>query len=317
MELDWTTLLKAQQADFIERLKYAQLLHCHNKGRHSELTVISDESLDQLRDFCWEMADKYKNTSARKNYINTLKGKLGEEAIKACLGNFITEVDYKLRASGDGKVDFSLTTNPNVKIQVKTRCGDISRVKWSITPKEVSENAALVCVLIPEDISEAQGEYHLIVTGFLPTSLIQESSVGIHNLFYVGGLRGYLESLICSDSPEFLFKPVKSSNQIRTEIRHEHDNFSSDKLYLDVVERMLWAFSTDKEKFYEEALEHAGDTGVMDERLIQKMREIADGYQKRGQEVVANWLRIRSQFLEIALVGLAQCYRNRKKFSDT
>ena len=67
---------------------------------------------------------------------------------------------------------------------------------------------------------------------------------------------------------------------------------------------MLWAFSTDKEKFYEEALEYAGDTGVMDERLIQKMREIADGYQKRGQEVVANWLRIRSQFLEIALVGL-------------
>ncbi|MGK7936289.1 MAG: hypothetical protein AB4206_10925 [Xenococcaceae cyanobacterium] len=32
--------------------------------------------------------------------------------------------------------------------------------------------------------------------------------------------------------------------------------------------------------------------------------DMADGYQKRGQEVVANWLRIRSQFLEIALVGL-------------
>ena len=41
--MDWTTPLKAQQTDFIQRLKSAKLLHCAEKGQHSELTVISGQ----------------------------------------------------------------------------------------------------------------------------------------------------------------------------------------------------------------------------------------------------------------------------------
>ncbi|MCE2719132.1 MAG: hypothetical protein ACK6A9_14265 [Dolichospermum sp.] len=46
--MDWTTPLKAQQTDFIQRLKSAKLLHCDEKGQHSELTVISGKRLDQF-----------------------------------------------------------------------------------------------------------------------------------------------------------------------------------------------------------------------------------------------------------------------------
>ena len=43
--MDWTTPLRAQQADFIQRLKSGHLLHCEIQGQHSELTVISEDVL--------------------------------------------------------------------------------------------------------------------------------------------------------------------------------------------------------------------------------------------------------------------------------
>ncbi|MEP0850761.1 hypothetical protein NC991_10330 [Funiculus sociatus GB1-A4] len=81
--MDWTTLLRSQQADFIERLKSNELLHCETEGQHSELTVISGDKLKQLVDFCWEMAEKYKrNSPVRQVFISNMKGKLGEEVVK-------------------------------------------------------------------------------------------------------------------------------------------------------------------------------------------------------------------------------------------
>ena len=69
--MDWTTPLRSQQVDFIQRLKSGLLLHCQIAGQHSELTVISGERLRQLRDFCWEMAEKYKRMSpVRDVFIN-------------------------------------------------------------------------------------------------------------------------------------------------------------------------------------------------------------------------------------------------------
>ncbi len=68
------------------------------------------------------MAEKYKRGSKVKNtFINNLKGKLGEEIVKRCLGDFITEVDYQLKIGGDGKVDFTLSSDISKGIQVKTR----------------------------------------------------------------------------------------------------------------------------------------------------------------------------------------------------
>jgi len=199
--MDWTTLLRSQQADFIQRLKSGHLLHCETEGKHSELTVISGERLKHLLEFCWEMAEKYKQTSlVREVFINNLKGKLGEEVVKARLADFVTEVDYEKRLGGDGKVDFTLTSAPDVGIQVKARHGSIDTIKWAITPEEVEKNAILVCILIQEEVSETQAEYNLSMAGFLPTNMIpvltNGARFGIHELLYSGGLRSYLENSV-------------------------------------------------------------------------------------------------------------------------
>jgi tetratricopeptide (TPR) repeat protein len=199
--MDWITILKAQQTDFIQRLKSGDLLHCQKEGQHSELTVISGDRLQQLRDFCWDMAEKYRRTSSnpiRDVFINNMKGKLGEEVVKIRLGDFVTEVDYEKRIGGDGKVDFTLTSDSSIGIQVKARYGNFDTIKWSISQEEIEKNAVLICILIQEEVSEAQNEYHLVLAGFLPTNIIKSTGdktlVGIDELLYPGGLRGYLEN---------------------------------------------------------------------------------------------------------------------------
>ncbi|GAB1544548.1 hypothetical protein NUACC21_72240 [Scytonema sp. NUACC21] len=198
--MDWITLLRSLQSDFIKRLTSGRLLHCETEGQHSELTVISGERLKALREFCWQMSEKYKRTSpVRDVFISNLKGKLGEEVVKERLSDFVTEVDYEKRYGGDGKVDFTLTFDASVGIAVKSRHGSIEKARWSISIDEVQKNAVVVCILIQEEVNEAQPEYHLFLAGFLPTQMIKlrtgKVTFGIEQLLYGGGLRCYLEQL--------------------------------------------------------------------------------------------------------------------------
>ncbi|MEH2320542.1 tetratricopeptide repeat protein [Nostoc sp.] len=242
--MDWITLLRSLQSDFIKRLTSGCLLHCETEGQYSELTIISGERLKALREFCWQMAEKYKRVSpVRDVFISYLKGKLGEEVVKERLADFITEVDYEKRFGGDGNIDFTLTSEPSIGIEVKSRHGSIDRVRWSISSEEVEKNAVVVCILIQEDVSEAQSEYHLFLAGFLPTQMIKlktgKISFGIEQLLYGGGLWCYLEQLQSSINNSYkqqlpIYKylpkpetpPKPTNNQVlKSSFKPEVDNY--------------------------------------------------------------------------------------------
>lgn len=209
--MDWKTILKAQQADFIARLETGDLLHCDKEGKHSELTVISGERLNQLRDFCWEMAEIYTLNGLEpivNIFIKSMKTQLGEEVVKTRLADFVTEVDYEQRKGGDEKVDFTLTSDSSVGIQVKAKHGNFQEVKWSISRESITKNKILLCILIQEEVSVAETEYHLILAGFLPTDIIPVTgaiaSVKINELLYAGGLHGYLDALKSVDFVKYV-----------------------------------------------------------------------------------------------------------------
>ena len=236
--MDWITLLRSLQSDFIRRLTSGCLLHCEIAGQYSELTVISGERLKILREFCWLMAEKYKRTSpVRDVFINNLKGKLGEEVVKERLADLITEVDYETRFGGDGNVDFTLNSDSKIGVEVKSRHGSISQVRWSVTSQEVAKNTVIVCVLIQEDVNEAQPEYHLFLAGFLPTKMIKlktgKISFGINELLYGGGLFFYLQQLTKSPNYQHTYSselPGNSGNLNKLNSINQDSNHNYIKL---------------------------------------------------------------------------------------
>ncbi|WP_334902802.1 hypothetical protein [Nostoc sp.] len=209
-------LLREQQLDFIQRIKYSCLLDCQIPGKNSEITFISEKSkIKQISKFSYSMCNKYQSKDREEkyfNYRNNFIGKLGEEAVKNRLTNFITGVDYTIKNEGDGKVDFTFAFDSSpggiqVKtrkvdftfafdsspggIQVKTRKGTYDTVKWSITEKEIEANTFLVCMFIEKNVKNKEAEnkqtenkeaeykntsagFKITSAGFLPMDLIKK-----------------------------------------------------------------------------------------------------------------------------------------------
>ena len=196
---EWIESLQFLQDDFIKRLNGNTSLHCCEiKGYHSEFTVISGNKLKRIHNFSWLMAENYKqNFPIRKVFRDCIRGKLGEEVVKKYLSDLVTEVDYKQGLGGNNKVDFRLTCDPSIGIQVRARHGSIDTVEWPISSEEIEQNTVLVCILIKEAVTEFQPEYNLVLAGFLPTSMARygRKTFSVGDLLYGGGLRSYLESL--------------------------------------------------------------------------------------------------------------------------
>lgn len=290
--MDWITLLRSLQSDFIKRLSSGCLLHCEIEGQYSELTVISGERLTTLRDFCWLMAEKYKRVSpVRDVFISYLKGKLGEEVVKERLADLITEVDYEKRFGGDGKIDFTLTANPAIGIEVKSRHGNIDRVRWSVSAEEVEKNAVIVCIFIKEDVNEAQSAYHLLLAGFLPTQMIKlrtgKISFGIEQLLYGGGLCGYLEQLQSQDNSHH-FKQLPPIYQYQNQPKLNKNLLNKSVLFTEIKNVFTYrneeAVNLDYTKMGDECFTQGEYTASIDNynQALKINTNDAEIYYKRG-----------------------------------
>ncbi|MEW6496483.1 MAG: hypothetical protein AB1589_28765 [Cyanobacteriota bacterium] len=264
-EPSWRRILELQQEYFIKRLHsflidsfyldYKPIdLSCFNssletesnykhltKFGYSELIKVDLEEDEWMRlnHFCEEMVNKYCYSVCvkgllhrdKEKYANYFIGKLGEEAVKRCLGDFITDVDYKIYPHGDGGIDFRLIAKNDIGIQVKTiplyrfpqgnevtgdeyitNSAKIRDIDWKIEREDTKKSKILICVLM---LSCIQGDimknkiydgdtYNFVIAGFKPTKDIQNGNYPIINnyynlkikdLLYGGGIHAYLESL--------------------------------------------------------------------------------------------------------------------------
>ncbi len=234
-ELSWQGILEAQQKDFIKRLAsyftdqyYLDILgytpvvlSCLTSNSETELRyqhlaefgcaelVTIDLDYGEfmyLDNFCDQMAYKYGRYS--DYYMNWMIGKIGEIAAKRCLGNLVSDINYKTEGWGDGGIDFQLVGNKDIGIQVKTKARyrlhedygrnenemveyiheiDIERYArfesleshvWSLNQKEVDANQIIICLLMLNGI---QGDkiydrpYDFVMAGFLPSQNIKDN----------------------------------------------------------------------------------------------------------------------------------------------
>ncbi|MDY6806534.1 MAG: tetratricopeptide repeat protein [Cyanobacteriota bacterium] len=276
--MDWTLLLKAQQLDFIHRLKTGDLLNCETPGRHRELTIISGGKLEQLQKRSWQEAEKYREyPEFRDVFIKLMTKQLGEEVVKACLGNLVTKVWEGESRKKESTIHFSLYSNQEISIAVKAVSGSSDRVRWWINYEDIEKNAVVVCILIQEEINESTPEYRPILAGFMPSEHFPmergESSVGINDLLYGGGLQIYLENLSSAEG-HGLFIPIPKKQQ-----EEEETSIKSQDVMLDATTRSYAYLSMGidryKEGNYQKALDDFNDA-------IRLNPHIAPAYSYRG-----------------------------------
>lgn len=190
--MDWTTVLRSQQVDFIRRLQCPsailhQLTNPQLKGYHCELTVVSGEILAQI--------------CQPGEAVAALKQALASLAIQNYLDPLITPINIADKKGSDSPIYFRITSEPKIRIIVKIDCGDLETIRWQVNRPEMEDCAATVCLLIPGNLpGDLLADPRVIWAGFLPLEMIKwkngEASVKIEDLLYSGGLRVYLQSLL-------------------------------------------------------------------------------------------------------------------------
>lgn len=206
--MDWMTILRDQQADFIKRLKsnsavLHQMRNYRFTGYHSELMVISGNLLNRLQKFyrrhqTENLPESYQKYINQNDFEDRLKSSFSKLIVKQYLEPAIEPIDKhhsKLKAYAG---NFCLTANPNFPIIVRGKFGSRHTARWSFDADEIPETGAIVCVLLEENFAREDCQYNVILAGFMPIEMLDRTqqmvTVKIEDLLYSGGLKSYLAS---------------------------------------------------------------------------------------------------------------------------
>ena len=213
--MDWTIPLKSQQRDFLARLnsisidESSSLIHSAIPGCHREEMVVSGDRVRELRALCRQLIlESDPSCPVRELLQIYLRAQLAREAISSFCANVLQPTDSIEQVGNPTLADFTLKTQSDrtqtrMRIRVKAieqkREEDGENTCWCWSAAEIETCEAIACVLIREPVNEIAEEYHLVLAGFLPSNLLSlpgdEIRLGMEDLLYSGGFRGYLEGL--------------------------------------------------------------------------------------------------------------------------
>lgn len=225
------TILKLQQNDFYQRIKSEHLLYCDLNYLFSELMIITEEKLKEIKTHCSNIAVKYQSTYPKIDLFNNcFKNRLISYCLEQIYGDLILPFNEIDIGEEDFKI-FFLKDNFNIHILCKLNYTSLSSIEWHISQEEIKNNQIIICLQSLQDFSNLHREYKLILAGFVPSKLISLTKNYGHltydNLFYCGGLRGYLNSFLYTES--YYLSLAKQSN-------HQGDYLSAIANYTKALE---------------------------------------------------------------------------------
>lgn len=200
--MDWVTLLKNQQEDFINRCELTHFLTQRVKGVFGESFVIDKKIALPLIKYSEILATNLPENSeinSEELVINIFKNKLIKHCLNLNLGDLLVEVNPEDNIIHHHLI-LALKDNHSFRIITKLIVGDYTQVKWSFSQAEIKKNKVLLCLFCQEDFALTKSNYNIILAGFLPTSLVTLSktqsdvSLSLTKLLYGGGLRYYCTS---------------------------------------------------------------------------------------------------------------------------
>ncbi|MGI0481320.1 tetratricopeptide repeat protein [Geminocystis sp. CENA526] len=203
--MECLTILTPQQEDFCQRVKAGHLLYCDLNGLFSELVIISEKTLKEIRNNCTNITVKYQSAYQDIDLFNNcFKNALINFCVQQIYGDLLLPINNDIDIGDeDGKI-FLLKDNPKIKVFSKVNYSSLDSIEWHFCLEEINNNQIILCLQSLQDFSNIYDEYRLILAGFLPCKLIDTKqkhlSLTPNKLLYCGGLRGYLNSLIQTES---------------------------------------------------------------------------------------------------------------------
>lgn len=198
--MDWTIPLHVQQLDFVTRLrtlKHRQnsslLLHHDCPGVWSEQVKIHGDRLLPIRNHCRQRILK----SDPIIPVSDLWQQYFLEGLAATTVGLIWP--HPLRPAADDTDQFywledaSGDSETGLRVQVMAVAGEeITEVAPPVNP---NQSDLVIWVWVEESLDDAYQDYHPIILGFLPSDrLSPQDTVSLDQLWYGGGLRGYVEA---------------------------------------------------------------------------------------------------------------------------
>lgn len=231
--MECLTILTRQQDDFYQRIKSGHLLYCDINYLFSELVIISEERLKLIKTHGSNIAVKYQSTYSNIDlFNNSFKNGLISYCIEQIYGDLLLPFNEIDIGEEDCKV-FFLKDNFKIHILCKLNYTSLNSIEWHISKEEIKNNQIIICLQSLQDFSNLHQEYKLILAGFIPSKLISLTKTKnnghliYENLFYCGGLRGYLNSFIYTES--YYLSLAKQSN-------HQGDYLSAIANYTRALE---------------------------------------------------------------------------------
>jgi tetratricopeptide (TPR) repeat protein len=201
--MDGLTILREQQKDFVERLQFHDLLHCHKAGRHGEIVTIAGDILEKIKNLSQQLIVRYELDRSRWDYSfifqQILSQKLAEKAISYLLVNSIDSIGFRKEYTQKLVSNIPLAIDATSSLKVKVINTEISKLKYSIEPKEVRKHRVFIFAVIPQKIDIFSRSVEVIVCGFLPSEYLKiagnKIAISLPDLFYSGGLSSYLNNI--------------------------------------------------------------------------------------------------------------------------
>lgn len=160
--MECLTILTPQQNDFYERIKSRHLLYCDLNYLFSELVIIPEERLKEIKNHCGNIVVKYQSTYPKIDLFNNcLKNRLISYCIEQIYGDLILPFNEIDIGEEDFKV-FFLKDNFKIHILCKLNYTSLNSIEWYISKEEIKNNQIIICLQSLQDFSNIHREYKLI-----------------------------------------------------------------------------------------------------------------------------------------------------------
>ncbi|MBE9222832.1 tetratricopeptide repeat protein [Cyanobacterium stanieri LEGE 03274] len=193
--MDKNFILQEQQKDFCHRLKIDALCSCQSENCYSEIDTIKSSHVQAIINHLKPLLrDKKNNPNYQQLLSKYFLHRLGEQFLQQRYQDLVS-LEKATNHLQNLNHNFIIKGNNNFNILVQTTLKS-DEIYWFLNQEDIDKYELIIFFISIYSLQDDIQDYPLILAGFLPQEYIKKyitkDYITISDLFYGGGLKGYL-----------------------------------------------------------------------------------------------------------------------------